>query len=321
MTVVEPSAGAPARPGGGRVGRRPKGGAPEPYDFRRPAKLSREHVRTLQIAYETFARQWTTLLTSTLRAVAQTSLVSIEQLTYDEYVGTLANPTVLGILALEPLPGSGILEVSMSNAMTSIDYLLGGAGQGTQPQRPLSDIESALLRGLFSRVLGELRYAFESLVRFDPQLIQIEYNPQFAQAAAPSDMVIVASFDLRVGADECLATVCLPFAGLFPHLEAASGHGLSSERERAAREAAARQVSRNLEAVPIDVAVRFRPARVTPEQVLTLQIGDVLPLPHPVSAPLAVTAADVTFAYAVPGSHGKHLACLVVEPPEGDPAS
>jgi flagellar motor switch protein FliM len=295
--------------------RRSKGDGPKPYDFRRPSKLSREHVRSLQVAFETFARQWSTLLTSSLRVVTQVTNVSIEQVTYAEYVQTLSNPTVMALTTIEPLDGQAVLELPLATAMTSVDHLLGGPGTGEQPNRPLSDIETTLLRGLLDRTALELRYAFDALVRIDPQVQALEYNPQFAQAASASDMVIVATFELDLGAEGSLATVCLPFAALFPHLEAATGHGVLSDRERAARALAGRHLAGRLESVPVEVTVRFEPARLTPSTLVALAVGDVLPLPHPVAAPLAVTAAEVTFAHAVPGAQGKRLACLVVDQP------
>jgi flagellar motor switch protein FliM len=288
---------------------------PQPYDFRRPTKLSRDHVRSLQIVFETFARQWSTLLTSSLRAVAQVSVVSIEQLTYDEYVSTLSSPTVVNVMAVEPLAGAGILEFSLGSAMITVDHMLGGPGSSAQPERPLSDIESGLLRTLVDRILGELRYAFDGLARIEPKVSSVEYNPQFAQAASAADVVVVARFDLRLGPHESSATLCLPFAELFPLLEAALGHGVTSEREQAARAAARRALETGLEAVPVEVAVRFRPAWVTPATLGVLQPGDVLPLKHHVAAPLAVSAADVTFAHAVAGAQGRRLACLVVDNP------
>ncbi len=319
MTVVDdpsppdaapPVSGAPAR------GRSRRGDGPQRYDFRRPTKLSREHARTLQIICETFARQYTTVLTTTLRVVASVGLLSIEQQTYDEYVSTMNNPTYMGILTVEPLPGAGVFELSLSTAMAAVDHLLGGPGGSSQPERPLSDIESALMRGLVDRALRELRYALEPVVHLEPELVSVEYNPQFAQAAAPTDLVLVASFELRIGEAECIATICLPFNPLFAKLEAAAGQNVTSERERAAREAARRTIARRLTEVPVDVAVRFASSRLSSAQLADLEVGDVLPMRHAVSAPLAVTAADVTFAHAVPGTQGKRLACLVVDPPE-----
>lgn len=297
----------------GRINRRSKGAGPEPYDFRRPTKLSREHIRTLQIAYETFARQFTTILTTSLRTVSQVTLLSIEQFTYDEYIASLSNPTIVAKVSMEPLPGTAIVEFSLAIAMTSIDHLLGGSG-GPQPERPLTDIETPLLQNLFNRVLGELRYAFEGIVSVRPELNGIEYNPQFVQAGGASDPVIVASFEMRVGAEECVATVCLPLNMIFPKLQGDRTGVQLSPAQRAAREAAHRNLVAGLESVPLDVAVRFRPMHMRPEELINLRPGDVVTLNHPSTQPLAVTTAGLTFAHAVPGSQGSRLACLIVAP-------
>jgi flagellar motor switch protein FliM len=321
-TDVSATTSAPASRSRAPFGRVRRGGGqgPVPYDFRRPTQLSREHVRSLQIVFETFSRQWTTLLTSTLRTTAQVALASIEQHTYDEYVSTLKNPTVLNLLSIEPFSGAGVLEFSLNNAMISVDTMLGGSGSGPQPARPLSDIESTLLRQLVTRVLGELRYAFESIVRIEPTVTSVEYNPQFAQAGSAADVVVVASFDMRVGTDESVATLCLPFASLFPLLELALGHGVTTERERQVRVAARHRIESGLHNVPVEVTIGFRPTTVTTKTLVDLAVGDVVPLQHLVAAPLVVTAAGVTFAYAVAGSSGQRLAGLVVDAP-ADPST
>src|SRR3712207_3062424 len=126
---------------------------PQPYDFRRPIKLSREHVRTLQLAFETYARSCGTLLTTRLRADSSVSLVAVEQLTYDEYITSLSGSTVIALVNLDPLPGTVLLEMSSAITMTSIDHLLGGPG-GPQPDRPLTEVEMPLLRGLLEKMLG-----------------------------------------------------------------------------------------------------------------------------------------------------------------------
>jgi flagellar motor switch protein FliM len=320
VTVPQPSTSTSARPTRGRPNRRSKSTGPQPYDFRRPTKLSREHVRTLQIAYETFARQYATLLTTSLRVVSHVGLVSVEQLTYDEYVSALENPTVMATFTAEPLSGTGIMELSLPTAMTFVDHLLGGPGSADQPARPMTDIETMLVRGILDRALAEFRYALESLVAVTPKLGAIEYNPQFLQIAAPSDTVVVASFEMRVGMTECLATLCIPFNSLLPRLQSAVGRGPLSAQQRAARDAAALQMADALEGAPLDVAVRFSSTMVRSEEIMGLSVGDVIPLRHSSADPLAITAGDVHFAHAVPGSHGKRLACLVVDAPQEDSA-
>jgi flagellar motor switch protein FliM len=299
----------------GRGSRRAKGAGPEPYDFRRPTKLAREHIRTLQVAYETFARQYTTLLTSTLRAVSQVTLLAIEQVTYDEYVSGLDTPTCMFMIELEPLPGVTILEFSLTTALAWIDHMLGGPG-GEQPQRPLTDIETPLVYGLLNRVIGELRYAFESIVELRPKIVGLEYNPQFAQAASASDPMIVASFEMKVGSQECMATVCMPFGAIFPRLESDPEGTELTIAQRQVRDSALRGMTAGLGNAPVEVSVRFNSVLMSPRDLVTLRPGDIVPLEHPVTTPLTVTSAGVTFAYAVAGSSGRRLACLVVPPPQ-----
>ncbi|RZS91436.1 flagellar motor switch protein FliM [Motilibacter rhizosphaerae] len=312
--------GQPNRVSTRRVGRSSSSGESnvDAYDFRRPTKLSREHVRTLQIVFETFARQYTTLLTSTLRASSQVSLVSIEQLTYDEYISQLANPTLMITLSVEPLVGAGVLEFSVGSAMACVDHVLGGPGALDQPERPLTEIEMSLLRELLERVLHELKYAFEGLVTLDPQIVGYEYNPQFAQVAGPTDLVLVASFDMKIGLVDTVATVCLPFAPTLAVLEANSSNHFSTERERQQRLNAAALMATRMEDVHVEVRVCFDETLTHPEDLVDLRPGDVVPLRHATSQPLTVRTEDVVFAHATPGSTGKRLAVLVVEPPPRD---
>jgi flagellar motor switch protein FliM len=318
VTGTSSSAGTPARGARGRPGRRGRSTGPVPYDFRRPTKLSREHVRILQIAYETFARQFSTLLTTSLRVVSLVSLAAVEQLTYDEYVSSLQSPTIVTTFTAEPLAGTSILEMSVETAMTAVDHMLGGPGSADQPQRSMTEIETLLVRGLLERALNELRYAFESIASLQLKFNAIEYNPQFVQACPPSDTVIIASFEMKVGIAECLMTLCMPFNALLPRLQAAVGRGPMTDRQRIARDLAAKAMSVALEGAPVDVSVRFDASKLHPEEILSLQVGDVLPLRHAASRPLAVVASDVTFAHAVPGANGARLACLVVDAPEED---
>ena len=295
-----------------------RGGGPTPYDFRRPIKLSREHVRTLQIAFETYARSCGTLLTTRLRVVSNVTLASIEQLNYDEYVAALSNPTVIATVTIDPLPGTVLMELSSSMAMTAIDHMLGGPG-GPQPERPLTEVEMPLLRGLLERMLGELRYGFETLVEISPKLREIEYNAQFLRAHQPGDAVVIASFEMKIGTEECVASICLPFNTILPVLERQELIELTPA-ERMVRDSAHRSLTAGLSAAPIDVAVRFQPIRMRTDDIVDLRPGDVVPLGHPTSLPLEVTVNETVFAHAVPGNQGARLACLVVPSPAAAPS-
>jgi flagellar motor switch protein FliM len=245
--------------------------------------------------------------------VSSVTLAAIEQLNYDEYTASLANPTVIAVVSIDPLPGTVLVELSSAVVMTAIDHMLGGPG-GPQPERPLTDVEMPLLRGLLERMLGELRYGFETLVGIAPKLKEIEYNAQFLRAHQPGDAVVVASFDMKIGSEECVGSICLPFNTILPVLERQETIELTPA-ERMIRDSAHRNLAAGLSAAPIDVAVRFQPIRMRTDDIVDLRPGDVVPLGHPTSLPLEVTVNETVFAHAVPGNQGARLACLVVPSP------
>jgi len=311
--VTRPDSG-PAPRGSGQpspLGHRRRGGEPRTYDFRRPTKLSREHVRVLQIAQEAFARQATTILTSMLRANARFELSTIEQSSYDDYLETLPSPVFAATFTLEPLAGKGLLAYPLDMAMATVDHMLGGNGKAEQPNRPMTAMETTITLHLLKRLLEEFANAFSHITPVQPELNSIEYDPQLAQAAAGSDTVMVARFAMAVGSREGEATLVLPFSSFATALNNAASPQLS-ESALAKRKKATEALVARLNLVPVDVSVRFAPLQVSSADLLSLAVGDVLLLRHPRDSPLEVTTNDVTFAYAIASNHRRRLAASIV---------
>jgi flagellar motor switch protein FliM len=160
-----------------------------------------------------------------------------------------------------------------------------------------------------------MRYSLEGVVVIEPLITATEYSPQFAQAAGAADVMVVATFDLKVDDLDHRMTLCLPFSGLMPHLVNASAPMAASDRERVQRARAAALLHEQFHEVPLDVRVVFRTTRVAPDEISHLQVGDVVRLSHPAAAPLDVMVDDVTFAHATAGVNGKRLAAQIVATP------
>lgn len=276
----------------------------------------------LQLGFDGFARQATTVFTSALRSVCSVSLETIDQRSYAEFIDALDRTTYLTMFATDPMPGRGVLDLPLAAVMSCIDHMLGGPGSARQPLRQLTEIESGVIRGLVGRLMGEMRYSLAAIVALDPQVTGVEYSPQFAQVAGAADVMVVVTFVLRIDEIAHRMAVCLPFSGLHPHLVAAAAPAPVSNRERAQREAAATMLAREFQEVPVEVSVRFRTTHVDPGTLSSLTPGDVLRLAHPAAAPLDLTVDDLAFAHATPGARGRRLAALVVAtaPKSGHPA-
>ncbi|MBK7622130.1 MAG: flagellar motor switch protein FliM [Kineosporiaceae bacterium] len=281
------------------------------YDFRRPVRLAREHAHLLRVAMQTFGRQSTTVLTTSLRAVCQIGAPQIEELSYDEFLSSMKDHSVCAVLNLEPWSGKALMTFDLATLLTMIDHQLGGMGSEKQPERPLTDIEQALVRQLITRLLNELAYALEPITKgVRPQLLTLEADARFVQAAASTDPVVVATMDLAVGQRESQLSLCLPYAMLSPALDLATHHDDGDQTR--VRTTAALQTQRRLTDVDVDVAIRFEPLRMSSQSIGRLAVGDVLAFPHRTTTPMAVTSASTVFAHAIPGASGRQLAVLIV---------
>ena len=261
-----------------------------PFDFRNPSKMARDHVRRLELTHETFQRAMGAQLSGLLRTMARVELLGVDQVTYDEYIRSMPNPTVIGQMSLRPLPGMALVEMGTSTALTLVDRLLGGMGKPGLIRRP-TELETSLLLDLFTETEAALAETFEPLVGVQPQLEQIEYNPNFVHTVNPSEMIMVMSFSLAIlqgHRTEGLLTLAYPFS----MLQAAWELAPTLEDSPPALEAGQPDIgllAGTVPDIPIPVSVRLRDSSISATELASLQPGDVLRFDHKVDeAVLAV---------------------------------
>ncbi|MFH1760110.1 MAG: flagellar motor switch protein FliM, partial [bacterium] len=163
------------------------------YDFRRPDRVSKDQMRTLQNLHEGYSRLLSTTLTSYLRSLVEIELVSVDQLTYSEFVMSISNPSCIYIFQMEPLEGRAIFEINPSLVFFMIDRLFGGQGKPSEQNRELTGIEENVMAKITERALQDLKEAWEHIGLFNPHVENYETNPQFVQIAPPGETVILIS--------------------------------------------------------------------------------------------------------------------------------
>ncbi|MEJ5944069.1 flagellar motor switch protein FliM [Pseudokineococcus basanitobsidens] len=311
MPTTRTAQPAPPRPGSARARRR---GAVVPWDFRASGRMAREHLRVLELAFETLARQWTTQMVTRLRVDVGVELRAVEQTTYDEHAGTLPVPSPLVVLGTD-VGAAGLLHIPAELVLAVVDHGLGGPG-GHQEPRELTELEVGVLRDLGDKAMTALEYAFATITPLGAHRTGTEQIPQLAQAAQASDQVVVAHLGVTVGPTTAEATLALVLAPLQARLGAGSAPTSRSSEELAAEARAQAAVAGAMPEVPVDVGLRLTPARTTSDRVLALSVGDVVPLGHPTHRPLEVVVAGLVVARAVPTASATRLACMVVSTEE-----
>lgn len=264
------------------------------HDFKRPSKFAKDHLRTLQIIQENYARLITNFFSGYLRSWVQVDVISIEAVQYSEFTNSIAHPAVLAILDFKPLPGSIILDLSPSISYALIERMLGGKGGGEEERaRGFTEIEVAILMRIISQMLTFAPEAWENVVKIKPTLDRIETNAQFAQIINPTEMVALATFQVVIGEVEGLMNLCIPHIVVEPVLDKLSTKVWFSRIEKGTTEESKYAIEQRIAETKIPVTAILGQVTLLVGEFLELQVGDVIPLDTPVDGDIEVMVGSL----------------------------
>lgn len=284
------------------------------YDFKRPDKFSKDQIRTLEMLHDNFARMLNTYLSTTLRCLVTVEVASVEQTTYQEFVQSLANPSVIGIMMVPPLKGNIIMEMNTGIAFAIIDRVFGGKGENNLKPRMLTEIEEAVIRRIFDKAMGNLQEAWHNVVHFNPKLEGIESNPQFAQIAPPNDMVVIITVQTKVGGVEGFMNICIPYLVLESVMsKLTTTFWVAANASKDEHPEHADMLKSRVKTAYVPMVVQLGSIDVTVREYLTLNFGDVLQLDTRVDDELQCVVGTNTKFLCRPGTSGKKAAVQITK--------
>lgn len=273
------------------------------YDFKRPERVGKEQMRALQSLHEGFARKFGASLSALLRTIAESKLISVDQLTYSEFVYSLEIPTCFNLLRPLPLEGNWILDISPSILYPMIDRMLGGnPDSDSQPKRPLSEIELRLTGRVTSVFLRDLASAWENAVTLDIQVERVENNPQLVQIVPPNEVVILVSLELVVGRSRGTVNLCIPFNTIERiGTKLTSKNWISYAHSRSNQQSTTLMESL-IDRSEVEVVVDLAQSSIRATELLNLQVGDIITTEKSCNSPLHVSVGGVEKFHARPGA-------------------
>ena len=249
----------------------------EVYDFRRPDKLSKDHLRSLQMLHESFASYFLTSLAGYLRTQVEVELVSVEQVPYDEYLKTVS-ASLLNILNVEALSGQAIFEIDFGILFSMLDRLLGGKGAAGKVVRDLTDIEKTLGGHIVDMALADLKASWDAVLPVDFDLVSMETSPQFVQIVPGNDTVVLILFEIRIGEFSGSMSLCVPYLLLKPILgKLSTQRWLSSDRKKNTVSHGG-DLARRLHTTKVACIARLGVAALNVGDLARLEVGQVLPM-------------------------------------------
>lgn len=281
------------------------------YDFARPSKFSKDHLRTLVFIFEHYARLLSTNLPVYLRKNVQVEVLHSEATTYSEFSNALSNPVILGIVSAEPLKGNFIIEIADSIGFAMLDRMLGGGGIPLDKSRDFTDIELSILDQIMCICTEHLVEPWQSVVDIIPRLEQIETNSQFAQFISPNEMTSIITMNIKIGSVEGLMNICIPFSCLEDIIDKLNTKywyaTLQSSDENIYKDAIESAISK----ASIPVRALLGHSMISVNDFINLVPGDIIKLDTKIDDELEVYVGNLKKFNALPGTSSDSYAMRI----------
>ena len=281
------------------------------YDFARPAKFSKEHLRTLEIIFEHYGRLLSTNLPVYLRKAIQVEVMNSEAVSYSEFSNALSNPVLLGIINFAPLKGNIILEIASNLGYAMVDRMLGGEGEPLEKTREFSEIELLIIERILTVCVNLLHEPWENVVDIHPRLERIETNSQFAQIISPSEMIAIVTINIKIGDGEGLMNVCLPYLTLEDIMDKLNTKYWYSTMQDKDEQQYVDAIETLISKAPIPMKAVLGNSTISVSDFSGLQVGDIIRLDTKVNQELDVFVGNIKKFTALPGSSGDKYAVRI----------
>ncbi len=283
------------------------------YDFSRPAKFSKEHLRTLEIIFEHFGRLLSSNLPAYFRKNVQVEVMNSEAVTYSEFSNALSNPVLLGVVNMAPLNGNIIVEIATNIGYAIIDRMLGGFGEPLDKVREFSEIELSVLERIFNIIIDLLRDPWENVIEITPYLERIETNSQFAQIISPTEMIAIITININIGGVEGLMNICLPYLTLEDVMDKLNTKYWFATMQDRDEQSYAEVIETAISKAQIPISAELGKSTIMVMDFINLQVGDIIKLNKKVEDELDIYVGNIIKFKALPGSSEDKYAVKVTE--------
>ena len=281
------------------------------YDFKRPTKFSKEHLRTLEIIFEHYGRLLSTNLPVYLRKNVQVAVTSSETVVFSEFSNALSNPLILGIVDFQPLGGTVLVEFATNLGFAMIDRMLGGQGVPLEKNREFSEIEMTIVEKMLVICMQLMREPWKNVADINPVLERIETNSQFAQIIAPNDMIAIVTLTIKIGDVEGLMNICLPFFTLESVMDKLNTKYWYANMQEQTEEGFEDYIEALIRRVDIPIKAVLGRSKISVNDFVNLQVGDIIRLDSNVDNDLNVYVGNIKKFAALPGSNKDKYAVRV----------
>lgn len=297
-----------------KVEGRPEAKSVVAYDFKHPNRVSKDQVRTLENIHDNFGGHLGSVMSGIFRAVVDIELMSVDQITYSEFIMSLVSPSCSYTFTMAPMEGKCIMDFNPALTFGFVERMFGGAGKTVETERELTGIERAVMTRIANRVMQELSKAWARIINIQVASTGFETNPQFIQIVPPGETVIVITFQIKMLSSSGILTICYPFVTLEPIAAKLSGQSWIDATANKVSDEDRNMNVLNLAQVNATISSILGGLEITIREFLDVKAGDVVTLDKLVDEPVTVLVEGHPKFYARPGLLGKKRGFEIIKP-------
>lgn len=283
------------------------------YDFRSPQKFSKGHLRTLELIHDNYGRIISSYLSAQLRSNVKIKIESIQQITYEEFIHSIPNPTILTIFKMPPLSGSILFETNPQFSFQVIDILLGGMGSRKVKLKDFSDIDKNILRNVNAGLIANLKLAWEDVLDVEPEIEALETNPALNQTLAPNEPVALITFSVEMSNITTFINICIPYLSIEKVLDKLVVQYWFRENDEDVISESRNKLKQRLNIVSVPMTGMLGTSNITVNEFLQLTVGDVITLDNSSDSPVKVFVEERLCYTGIPGTIGKNRGIQILD--------
>ncbi len=280
------------------------------YDFARPDKFSKEHIKALSLINGRYGTSLGVALASQLRVDTQANLLALDQLTYREYLSSVSENTLFVEVGLEPLSALAVFEFNPSLVAACVDLLAGGSSVSVVQSTKITEIDKAVMQPVVDTALKQYAEAWSSTVVLKPRVISMTTENTTRQVLLPSEGVLVGVFELSVSGFVSMASICIPSSAIeavLPALTLRRTVNASSQRSAAVNDI----LKESFEEVEVECTAVLGKTNLSVQDVADLEIGDLIRLPAKTTQDAEIWVENLPVYSGSLGRSGRNLAIKV----------
>ena len=281
------------------------------YDFKRPNKYSKDHLRTLYMIHDNYARVLSNFLSTYLRSTIQIKIASVDQTTYEDFIVSISRPALMTMFNVKPSDKTVFMVMNSGFLFPIIDLLFGGPGTTPGGDRELTDIEISVMHKLNEKLLQNLNYAWEGVYDISPELVSLETNTQFTQLYSPSETTAVVTFTSDISGQESFIHFCLPYIVLEPIISKLSAQTWFANSSADKGGNLRPQIIEKLNATLFDLTAVLGSTDISVREFLHLREGDVIPLDNLVNDDIELLVGQIRKFAVQPGIIGSRKGAYI----------